>query len=41
MSRRWTSDPVDRSGAARYTHLIRAADDPSEVSRKVRQASGV
>lgn len=29
----WIREPVDRSGAAAYTHLIRDPDDPTRSSR--------
>lgn len=29
----WTSGPVDRSGMAKYVHLIRAEDDPERAPR--------
>lgn len=31
----WTHKPVDRSGIAKYLHLIRSPDDPKELPRGV------
>jgi len=35
----WRVELPERSGAARYTHLIRAADDPKRISRSERKGN--